>query len=295
MAAYTNLDNEIFATASLEAFTKVLAPFARFSKNFSAAPSEKGANILVPLVAALTATTFGGSYVTTMGSKTVVTVALTGHKVIIVGQTDLEAANSSAASLESFAYQQGAALGLEVLKDVLTLVTTANFAASSASGAAYDVAALRAVRLLLSQNDVPDMLRCLLLDCVPMDALLGVTNFVQKYAFAQENVATDGKIARAYGFDFYELNNLFLGGAASVMGFAAHPAAIAIAMRYLAPQDGNTYSYAAPVSDPVTGLVFGLRDFFDNATGTRYRAMECNYGRAVGLTTAGRVIKRTDA
>lgn len=294
MATYTNLDDELFAQSALEAFVKVLTPLRAFSTNFSASPGSKGASVLVPVVSNLTATTFGGSYAVCNGTKTVVTVSLTGHKFIAVGQDDITAANSSASSLESFGRQQGAALATLVMQDILSLITTANFSlATAVSSTALDVPQIRATRLLMNQNDVPMEPRSCLLDCTPMDSLLSVSNFVQAYAFADNQVLQEGRVRRALGFDLYELNNLFASGA-SVMGFACHPNAIAIAMRYLQPQSGNTYEAAGPVTDPETGLTLGLRKFYDNATGTRYIAMEANYGYAKGLSTGGRVLKRLD-
>lgn len=294
MATYTNLDNEIFSNAALETFLKTLLPFNAFSSNFSPDPVQKGATVLVPLIASLTATTFGGSYAICGGSQSVVTVSINRHKHVPIGQNDLDAANSSRASLESFAAQQGRALALAVLQDVFTLCTTANFSLATAIGStALDVPQLRATRLALNQNDVPADPRSLILDCVPMDALLSVTNFVQAQMFRDQGVLADGKVGRALGFGMYELNNLFP-STGSVMGFAAHASAIAIAMRYLAPQAGNSYSDARAVTDPGTGITIGLRDHFDNNTGTRYLNLEANYGYSVGLSTGGRLLKRTD-
>lgn len=294
MATYTNLDNEIFSNAALETFLKTLLPFNAFSTNFSADPVQKGATVLVPLIASLTATTFGGSYALCGGTQTVVTISINKHKHVPIGQNDLDAANSSRASLESFAAQQGRALALAVLQDVFTLCTTANFSlATAVASTALDVPQLRATRLALNQNDVAADPRSLILDCVPMDALLSVTNFVQAQMFRDQGVLADGKVGRALGFGMYELNNLFP-STGSVMGFAAHASAIAIAMRYLAPQAGNTYSDARAVTDPGTGITIGLRDHFDNNTGTRYLNLEANYGYSVGLSTGGRLLKRTD-
>lgn len=294
MATYTNLDDEIISQSALEAFVKILAPFRAFSTNFSAAPGTRGANVLVPLVAGLTATTFGGSYAVSGGTKTVATISLSQHKIVHIGQDDITAANSSASSLESFARQQGAALALLVLQDVLSLCTTANFSlATAVASTALDVPQLRAARLALNQNDVPVEPRSMLVDCTPYDALLGVTNFVQAHMFRDNNVLADGKVMRAAGFDFYELNNLFP-AVGSVMAFAAHPNAIAVAMRYLQPQDPSAYEAAYAVTDPETGITLGLRKHYDANTGTRYLNMECNYGYARGLSTAARIIKRTD-
>jgi hypothetical protein len=293
MATYTNLDNEILAQSALQGFVAELAPFNAFSTNFSPEPVAKGKDVLVPLIGALTATTFGGSYAICGGTKTVITVSINRHKHVPIGQNDLDAANSSASSLEDFGYQQGAALAIAVLQDVFSLVTTGYFGlATAVASTALDVPQLRKARLILNTQNAPRSPRAMLLDCVPFDALLGVTNFIQAYMFKDQGVLQEGRIIRALGFDFFELNGLFT--QPSVMGFAAHASAIAIAMRYLMPQKGNSYSDARAVTDPKTGLTFGLRDHFDNNTGTRYVNLEANYGYSVGITMGGSIFKRTD-
>jgi len=294
MATYTNLNNEIFAQSALEAFVKTLSPFSAFSRNFSPAVAQRGDQVLVPLIAALTATTFS-SYAISGGTKTVVTVNINRHKIVHVGQSDLDAANSSEAVLADFGRAQGAALATAVLEDVLTLVTTGNFASSySIALSALGVADLRTMRLQLNQSNVPASPRSALIDVLAYDQLLGVTNFVQAHMFRDSGVLEDGRIMRALGLDFHEVNTVFP-ATSSVMIFAAHPAAIAVAMRYLAPQEGNTYLRAGPVSDPETGLTMGLRDHYDNALGMRYTTLEANYGYSVGLTYAARFVRRADA
>ena len=294
MATLTNLNNEIFARSAIEGLAKVLLPITKFARNFSPAAGERGDQVLVPLISTLTATTFGGSYAICGGTKTVATVNLTKHKHVSVGQSDITYHSSSESNLRDFGYQMGKALGTLVLADILSLCTTANFTSVAAvSSTVFDIPQIRAARLALNQYNVPAEPRSLLIDCVPYDALLGVTNFIQKYAFDDESVLKTGMVAHALGMDFYEINALFTSGA-SVMAFAAHPDAIAVGMRYLKPQDGNTYMDAAEITDPESGLVVGLRDHYDNNTGTRYVNLECLYGYTVGLTNCGRVVKRAD-
>ena len=293
---YTNLNIARLANAALEGFVKELLPLNVFSRSYSpdAVGRTQGNVVLVPLIGGLVATTFGGTYAITTFAKSVVTVTINRHKIVPIGQTDLDAINNSDSSLESFGFQQGAALAQAVMEDVLSLVTTANFTSVTTSLAAnLNVPHLRAARLALNQANAPKQPRFALLDAVGMDALLGVTNFVQAQMFADQNVLTEGKIMRALGFDFYELNSSFV-SAASVNAFIGHGSAIAIAMRYLAPQAGNSYSDARAVTDPGTGITIGLRDHFDNNTGTRSLNLEANYGYSVGLTTAARILKRTD-
>jgi hypothetical protein len=293
MATYTNFDNEIFSQKALEGFVAELAPFMAFSTNFSPDPVQKGDTVLVPLIGGLTATTFSGSYAVCGGTMTAVTVSINKHKIVPVGQSDLTAAGSSMANLSKFAYQQGAALATLILQDVFTLCTTANFGlATAVAVAAMDVPQIRVARKALNQANVPKTPRSLILDCEPYDTLLGVTNFVQAHMFGDRAAIAEGRVARALGFDLFELNALF--PATSVMGLAVNPAAIAVAMRYLQPQRPERYDYASPISDPGTGLTMGMRDHYDPNTGTRYINLEANYGFSVGISNAARVIKRTD-
>ena len=294
--AYTNLNLARLANAALEGFVKELLPLSVFSRSYSAedAGSIRGNAVLVPLIGGLVATTFGGTYAITTFAKSVVTVTINRHKIVPIGQTDLDAINNSESSLESFGLQQGAALAQAVLEDVLTLVTTANFTSVGVTTAAnLDLVQLRAARLALNQANAPKSPRFALIDCVGMDALLNVTNFVQAQMFADNQVLKEGRIMRALGLDFYELNSSFV-SAASVNGFIGHGSAIAVAMRYLAPQRADRYDNAQAYSDPATGATIGLRDFYDPATGTRYMAIECNYGYSTGITNGARIIKRTD-
>ncbi len=294
MATYTNLDSEILSAAALQAFTKTLLPITKFARNFSADPGTHGTFVLVPLVGVLTATTFNGSYAVSGGTKSVITVTLNKHKHIPIGQNDLSFWNNSASDLESFGFQQGKALGTLVLQDILSLVSTANFSQTTAiTQTALDVPQLRRARLDLNLNDAPMDPRQLLLEAVPYDALLAVTNFVQAYLFKDNNVLSEGKVMRALGFDISELNGILT--APSAIGFACHANAIAVAMRYLAPQAGHQYTEARPITDPETGLTIGLRDHYDENTGSRYINLECNYGYSVGISGGGRVIRSTDA
>lgn len=293
MATYTNLDAEIYSQAALEGFVKKLLPLMAFSRNFSAQPGTQGTYVLVPLISSLTATTFTGSYAVCGGTKSVVTVTLNRHKRCAVGQNDLDAWNNTASNLESFGFQQGAALGTAVIEDILTICNTANFSQSTAvAGASHDVPQIRKARLDLNTANVPMDPRSYILDCVPYDALLSVTNFVQAHMFRDNGVLAEGKIMRALGFDMYEVNSSFT--APSVIGFACHANAIAVAMRYLAPQAGHNYSDARAITDPETGITIGLRDHYDENTGERYINLEANYGYSVGISNGGRCVKRSD-
>lgn len=292
MATYTNLDDEIFAQSALEGFVNTLLPFNAFSRNFSPSAVQKGDTVLVPLIGSLTATTFS-AYNICGGTQTVITVSINKHKHVPIGQNDLTAASSSRANLESFGYQAGAALGLLVFQDVMSLITTGNFSlATAVSVVDFGVSQIRAARLQLGNSKVPMTGRAAVLDINPFDNLLGISNFLQVNLSGSNEALREGRIGRALGMDFFETNGL--PGTNSVMGFFGHPQAIAVAMRYLMPQDGHTYLRATPLVHAETGLVLGLRDHYDNNTGTRYVNLEANYGYSKGITDGLRVLKRLD-
>lgn len=294
MATYTNLNNEIFARSAIEGLAKILLPITKFSRNFSPDPSQRGDQVLVPLISTLTATTFNGSYAVCGGTKTVATINLTRHRHVAVGQSDITYHSSSESNLRDFGYQMGKALGTVVLTDILTLVTTANFGSAGATTlSSFCVDQLRQARLALQQANVAPEPRNAILDCAAMDVLLGVTAFRDASQFRDPAVLAEGRILRALGMDFWEVNSVFT-SANSVMGFFAHPDAIVVGMRYLQPQAGNTYVEAMPITDPETGLTIGLRSHYDNNTGTAYTNLECLYGYTVGLTNCARIIKRKD-
>lgn len=293
MATYENLNLPRLADRALQGFVKGLLPLRLFSSSFS--PEElgrhRGNTVLVPLVGTLTATTFGGTYAVCGGSKSVITVTINRHKVVHLGQQDLDALNNSESDLDSYGFQAGKALATEVVRDVLTLVTTANFGfATSTAGANLDVVHLRKAKLNLDTLDCPQEDRFALVSTLGMDALLAVTNFVQAQMFYDNTVLREGRVMRALGFDFHTLNGLFTPASNSINAFIGHAQAIAIAMRYLRPQKPEAYELAEAFSDPETGATFGIRKFYDEARGEDFVAFEANYGYSVGITRAGQII-----
>jgi len=293
MATYTNLDNEIFYNGALQGYTTALMPFSAFSTDFSPAAAQKGNNVLVPLVGSLTATTFGGSYAICGGTMSVITVAINRHKHVPIGQDDLTAHSSTFARLEEFGFQQGMALGLAVIQDVWSLLTTANFGlATAVSVADFGLAQIRRGRYLLNDANAPLTPRSLVLDLDPYDNLLGISNFLQAQLAGDAMALRQGRTGQIFGMGTFETNAL--PGTGSVMGFAAHASAIAIAMRYLAPQDGHKYDDARALTDPDTGATIGVRAHYDENTGTKYLNLEANYGYSVGISNGARVYKRLD-
>jgi hypothetical protein len=294
MATYTNFDVPFFADNALQGFVNTLVPINAFSTNFSsAAERNTGSNVLVPLIGSLTATTFT-AYNVCGGTASVITVTLNKRKIVLLGQDDLTAANNAYGNnLGMWAYQQGVALAYGVLQDIWTLLTTQNFAiASTVASGSFTIAEIRKGRLQLNTNKAPMEPRSLVLDNVPYDALLGTSLFQFAQGTGSAMGVREGSVGRALGCDVFETNSL--PGTNSVMGFIAHASAMAVAMRYLAPQRPDAYIEARPVTDPASGLTFGLRHLYDFNTGTEYLDIEALYGYSAGITNGARLFGRTD-
>ncbi len=291
MASYENLNIARVASKALEGLCKALLPLSVFSTNYSSDESGAGNVILVPLTGSLNPIPFAGNYAICGGTKTVITVTLDKHSFVSVGQNDVDALNNNASKLDSYFYQAGMGLGLSMLADVLGLVTTANFGfATSCAGTALDIVHIRKGKLELDRTNAPMEDRVALVDCVGMDALLAVTNFINNAQFWDNTVLREGRVNRAIGFDFYSLNNVFPTAANSVMAFLAYPSAIATAMRYVKPQKPEMYEVAEAFSDPKTGATIGLRKFYDTSAGADFLILEANWGSKTGLSKAGRII-----
>lgn len=293
MATLTNLDEEIFLSKALEGYVSTLTPLSAFSLNCSdEILNRSGDNVLVPLIGALTATTFS-AYNVSGGTASVITVSINKHKHMPVSSTDLLAASTSIINLESFAYQAGAALGLLVFQDIMSLIITSNFSlATSVSIVDFGIAQIRAGRLQLQQAKVPGMGRSMVLDVEPFDNLIGLSQFLIAQNAGDSNALREGQTGRIFGLDVFETNGM--PGTTSVMGFLGHNTAIAVAMRYLKPQEPAAYAAAMPVMDKETGMTFGFRKHYDPNTGIAYLNLEANYGYAVGISNGLRVLKRAN-
>ena len=295
MASYTNFDIAQFADTALEAFVSTLAPLNAFSTDASPNPASGGSSVLVPLIGSLTATTFSG-YCVCGSTASVITVTLNKRRIVVTGQDDLtRIQNSYGNLLPRFARQQGAELAREVIATIWGALTPGAFGtAATTTSTGIAVADLLTGKKLLDAAKVPFIDRSYVLDTVPYNALLGTTQFIQAQIAGDPSAFRRGSMGQVFGADTYMTNAL--PGTNSVMGFIAHPSAIAVAMRYLGPGDAGRQYYidARPVTDPATGATFGLRHLYDPCSGTEFIDLECLFGFSVGISNAARLYVRSD-
>jgi hypothetical protein len=283
----TGINDDILSKSVLDGFVAEVIALTAFTTSFSADAVKKGEKVSVPRVgtqdAAATKTSHG-AYTLQDSDSDAVEISIGQPVYVSSALDDSEVANSSALNLDLYGKSKGAKLAQKVLADILGTITNANFGAAALTSTAgnFDADDTVDLKVVCDQANMPMELRALVLGPTYVGALLKDNSIQNASAFGSAAPVRDGSIGRISGFDLFG-SNLVPANAENLVGFAAHPSALAIAMRYLKPQEGNTYSAAYPVTDSKTGITIGVREGYDNLTGRKYRIWEAAYGYSVGI------------
>lgn len=286
-----NFNDAAFAQRGLKAFTAMLTNLSVFSTDFSDEAAKPGNAIYVPRYDALSATTFAYDnnsnfpYEGSGGTVNVITVNLNNHHVVPLDITDIQSVNSSAAVGDRYADMQGRELGKRVLQKIWSQITTGSYGSALVTTAVsnWGRGTIRTMRLQLAKNNATLSKSSLVANEDIYDAILGDTGIQQAYAYGGSEAIRKGEIPEVMGVQLHHSNLVPLNGI-SLGAFACVPDALAVACRYLTPQDSSAYDAAFAVTDPESGLTIGYRRHFSPGKGTLYINMECLFGYAVGLS-----------
>ena len=291
-----NLQNNIISQSALDQFTSILAPTQAFSSSFNDEASQRGKTInITTLSNTSSAADFSGTYTAQDTTYGTTTITLSGHKFVTWHVTDTEASQSSAVELQRFGYQKGGDLAKAVYQDMLSAVTNANFGAAGFTGAAStfdadDVADLRGSAVAAN---LPVDQCALVLDSTYYTALLKDNNLNPAMTFGDADVIRGGRIPSLFGLGFLFESPAIPGNSENLVGFLAHPSAMAIAMRYLQPVNSKEYIAARRLYDEDSGMVLGYREYYEPSTGTQTAVLEAVYGYQVALS--GSLIRMVSA
>lgn len=285
--AITGVNDDILSTQVLQGFVGEVLSLTAFSTSFSADAVKKGEKVSVLRVGAQDAAetkATHGAYTLQDSDSDAVEVAIGQPVYVSSALDDTEVANSSVLNLEIYGKQKGAKLAQKVLADILATVTAANFgaAALTSTAANFDADDVVDLQVVADVANMPKEMRSLVLASSYIGALLKDNAIQNAAAFGSSAPVREGSVGRISGFDTFG-TNLVPANGENLVGFIAHPSAMAIAMRYLKPQEGNTYSAAYPVTDSKTGITIGVREGYDNLTGRKYRIWEAAYGYSLGI------------
>lgn len=284
----TGINDDVISRGVLDGFVAAILPLSSFSTSFSADAARKGEKISIPRVgvqdSALTKSS-GADYTIQDSESDAVEITLGEPVYVSCGLSDVEVASSSALNLELYGKQKGFQLGKAVLQGILSDVTAANFGSAAFTGAAsaFDVDEVITLAQLCDTDDMPEDMRALVLKETYYASLLKDQNVTVANAYGSVDPLHNNKLPRLAGFDLYK-STLIPDNGENLVGFAAHPSAIAVAIRYLAPQATSAYTRAEAFTDPATGITIGIREWYDADSGVMKKVWECCYGHAVGIT-----------
>ncbi len=287
--ALTSLNDNLISQLALQALVSSMAPLKNFSTSYSADAARRGTVISVPIVANIVATSAYPNYESAdQGSASSSLVSLSSYAKSTVGVTDQQFMGSSFVDVEKFAFQQGKAVAKYVFQDVCSLftATTGNFVTTTVTSAGtFTISSVRSGRQTLAKNGV-DISECSML--VNPDAFSNLlsdsTNLLANLAFGGDAIK-EGKIPKVLGLETHEVSALPTTN--NLVGFIAHPAAAALAVRPLVPQDSSYYIESRVISDEATGLAISYRRHYAPANGTHWCTIEALYGYTAGITGAG--------
>lgn len=283
-----DLQNQIISQSALEQFTSILAPLNAFSTSFSDDASERGNKVtILNLANTSSATDFNtaNGYISQDTTYGETTISLNKHKIVTWHISDKQRSESSAVELERFGYQKGGDLAKAVFQDIVSAsISTANYSDEVVSTATNfgvdDVAKLREEAV---KNNLPIENTALVLNAGHYANLIQDSAVASALAYGSSDSIKGGKLPSLFGIpSIYETNSITSGTGENLEGFLAHPAGLAVAMRYLEPSNSQEYISAKRVSDPDTGMVMGYREFYDPKMGVQTAVLECVYGYAVG-------------
>lgn len=295
MAIATALQLSIILDSAMSAFKRNIAPLQAFSTAFrrEQAPLQKGASMLVPYYPLVTAASkdFAGNYDFTGAAPVVqskeVIVNKRKYQPMIATSEEFSRFNWDP---EKYGKQIGNKLAFDIVSDVLSLVTLANFGAAAVTAAAadFDTEDTSAIKLLCDVANWPQEMRSLVLAWAYYNNLVGDPAVRAAYAFGSPEAIREGTIPRVDGFVPYGANGIPANGQ-NLVGFAAHPSAILIGFSPVEPADSVKkvlQSYEALADPEGTGLILEHRVWGDPDTDSHKEVLEANYGYALGEPAA---------
>lgn len=291
-----NLQNNIISQSALEQFTSILAPTQAFSSSFNDEASERGKTINITTLSNTTsAANFAGTYSAQDTTYGTTTITLSGHKFVTWHVTDTEHSQSSAVELQRFGYQKGGDLAKAVYQDILSAVTNGNFGAAGFTGLAstFDADDVADLRNSAIDSSLPVDQCALVLSNDYYTALLKDNNLNPAMNYGDADIIRDGRIPSLFGLGFLFESNAIPANGENLVGFLAHPSAMAVAMRYLAPINAKEYIAARRLYDEESGMVLGYREFYEPSTGTQTAVLEAVYGYTAALS--GSLIRMVSA
>lgn len=295
MAIAAGLQVTEILDAALMAFKRTIIPVRIFSTAFrkGKAPLQKGKTMAVPYypLVAEASTDFNpaNGYLFPNGpdvSTKEVTINKRKYQPMVTTSEEMSRYNFDPAKLGE---AKGNKLAIDVVTDILSLVTNGNFGAAAFTGLAstFDADDVADIQLVCNQANWPRPQRSLVIGESYNTALVKDNAIQAVYASGTTDPLYEGLMPRLHGFDVVPSNEIPL-NASNLIGFAAYPSAILVGFSPIEPAPAVRDQLTAyeVVEDPETGIFIEYRAWGNPDMDQQREVIEVNYGYAVGEAAA---------
>ena len=272
----------VLAQGVIKALANKLPVLSGFSTVFTSSIAGAGKTIQVPLIGTSTATEFGASGYLTGDDATVTSSSVTlKHFKVSSRFSPLDIREYGVGFFaNNFVETAAIALSQKCMTEINSLITVANFASGTVTGAALDYAEVVAEQKLLDDAKAPDK-RALVLNNKYTADLRSDASIIAAFQLGA-NVISTGSIGTIAGAQVYQFSNL-AANSEGLAGFLCGADAIAVATAL--PFNEIPGADVSQATDPATGLsvqvmIIQEQSGFLNVTATLL------FGVAVGRSTS---------
>ena len=299
-AAANNIDAGLKRVAilneTIRAFAKRVLPLRLFATRFLNVPLEGTDEVEVPYYPLQTAASSNRD-VTANPSYVFGQATTSSAKKITLNKLKYQPLDYSSAEFRrqpwfdavKLGLMNAEKLGVDVVTDVLSVVTAARFGNAALTSAAAamtsdDIVSLRGacVRAMW-----PEAGRSLIVDSTVDDSLQKDPAYKLALNIGTASVIQQGQMPMLSGFEFAAVPNLPDNGE-KLIGFAAFMSGILFASAPIAPAAGvraQLFAYEV-VTDPATGISFDYRHWGEASADRDFEVVECAYGYEGGEAQA---------
>jgi len=256
--------------------------------DFSSEAAKYNASIYTHRISATTAQDYSqaNGYVATATTQTDVQITLNKFKHVSYSVDDQERTSSNINLIERFAGAAAHALGLQMVGDLLTLVTSTSFtSALTVASSSFSYASVVSAGITLNNANVPQHDRYAVLAPSFYGRLLNDSTIVANAQISGEQSRTAG-IGSVAGFNVNMYSAVPANGI-TLGGFFAQREALLIAARVPEVPTGVPIpGDISVVTEPRTGLSVMVRESYDVRLGLLQRTYALIYGVKAGETNS---------
>ncbi len=287
-----NLKLDVILDAALREFAQAILPVQAFCTVFNDVMLRGTNKVVVPYYKLETAASrdYEGTYLFDGAEEDSREVTVNKRKYQSLALTSAEIARQPYLNAEEIGISKGRKLAEDVLADILSAVTAANFGAPIFTGASstFDTDDVADIRTALNVAKWPKVGRSLILDSNYDGALVKDDPLLHAEKSGSAEQLRTGRVRPLLGFDGYYDTNLIPANGEYLVGMAAYKSALLVAFSPIEPADDVRQAmvdYRA-VTDPETGITLEYRQWGDPGSDTSKRVIEVNYGSAKGEAAA---------